>query len=159
MKTKILVPILLVSLASFACRSTGAYSPDTGQVPSESDSAVTSSSVEPQQNNFNAIAPQFSGQGPSTVSIQKDAGMAILHLKVENCSSLVISLKGQNIPYLPTKLMETDQFDDQYQYYNEFQGLPDREQSIILDYPTPYEDYDGPPQTEAIRIENVSAEC
>jgi hypothetical protein len=154
MKTKILIPILLVNFVFIACISTSVPLPDTGQAEPELNSTFTAATAEIQP-----AGSQFSGQGPSTVPIQKDPGMAILHLKVENCSSLILSAKGQNIPYWPTKLMETDQFDDQYQYFNQFQGLPDREQKIILDYPTPYEDYDLPPHTEMIRIEDVSAEC
>ena len=102
----------------------------------------------------------FSGQGPTTWAIQKDPGMVLLHLKVENCGSLVISGKGQNIPYMETNLPgRPGQFDDQYQYFNDFKGSPDREETIILDPPAPYEDYDAPPHTEMLRIEEVSDDC
>lgn len=107
------------------------------------------------------IGLHFSGQGPTTFPIEKDLGMALIHLKVEDCqSSLVLSKKGQNIPYMPVKVLETDQFEDQYQFFNEFSGLPSREETVILDDPTPYDDFGGAsPQTEMLRIQEVSQEC
>jgi hypothetical protein len=93
----------------------------------------------------------FNGQGPATWPIQKEPGMALAHLRVENCGYLILSGKGQNIPH--------DPINDHYQYFHEFQGEPGGEETIILDRQTPYEDYDAPPHTEMLRIEEVSPDC
>jgi hypothetical protein len=130
------------------------------EVSSEIDTTPVTATVESLSNKSNKAGVRFSGQGPTTWPIEKDLGMALLNLKVENCgSSLVISGKGQNIPYVSSTLAIPGQFEDQYQYYNIFQGSPDREETIILDYPVNYEDYDAPPQTEMLRIEEVSENC
>ena len=129
-------------------------------VQQEVGTTLVAATVEPPSNNLNVKGVHFSGQGPTTWPIQKDPGMVLLHLKVENCDSLVISGKGQNIPYMETNLPgRPGQFEDQYQYFNEFKGSPEREETIILDPPAPYEDYDAPPHTEMLRIEEVSDDC
>lgn len=161
MKIKALSAIFLIAFIIVSCTPAIAAEPNTVQQSSqpELDPTRVPATIEASSNNPVIAGIHFSGQGPTTWPIQKDPGMALLHLKVENCSSLVISGKGQNIPYLPTKVVSTDQFEDQYQYYNAFQGSPDREETIVLDYPDPFEDFDAPPQTEMLRIEEVSDAC
>jgi len=148
----------------YQCKLLGAEkTPILGAAPAQPEISTTliAATVQSPSNDSNTTGIHFSGQGPTTWPIQKDIGMVLLHVKVENCSSLVISGKGQNIPYMSTTLpAKPGQFEDQYQYYNIFQGSPDREETIILDYPVPWnDDYDTPPQTEMLRIEEISDDC
>lgn len=162
MKTKSLATLLFVTLIFISCSLVATPTTNIIQEPTQPDlgPAQIPATVQVPENNADAAGMHFNGQGPTTWSIQKDPGMALLHLKVESCSSLVVSGKGQNIPYLPNTLpAKPGQFEDQYQYYNLFQGSPDREETIILDYPKPFEDYDAPPHTEMLRIEEISEDC
>lgn len=128
-------------------------------------STLTSATVKaPSNNSPDVVGQNFSGQGPETWPIQKKTGMALVHVKAENCFNLTLSGKGQNIDYLPNTYSSTDQFKDQFQYYDVFgfsQFLPIQnwEANTIIDYPIPYPNYNSPPQTEVLRVEQVTSDC
>ncbi|MBL8090610.1 MAG: hypothetical protein JNJ43_09800 [Anaerolineales bacterium] len=156
MKTKSISIVVIIVFILVSCVPDSIVTPEQPDINTPLIIATEQSPFS--RSNIDGI--HFSGQGPTTWPIQKDTGMALVHLKVENCGySLILSAKGQNIPYMPTKVVITDHFDDQYQYINQFQGLPNREETIILDPPILYEDYDSPPHTEMLRIEDVSPDC
>lgn len=128
---------------------------NTEETPSESKLPT-----EPSPTDKEITGSFYRGIGPSTFPIVKELGPVLLHLKVESCNaSIILSKKGQNIPYMSSKVVSSDQFEDQFQFFNEFQGVPNREETVILDNPTPYEDYGAPPQTEELRIQEVSEDC
>jgi len=127
-------------------------------------STVTSATIQAPSNLQYAGGQHFGSQGPNTWRIQKDPGMALVHVKAENCINLTLSGKGQNIDYSSSTHLSTDQFKDQFQYYDvfsfsQYSTTPNWEASAIIDYPIPYPDYNSPPQTEMLRVENVTSNC